>query len=76
MSGKKTVGRPRIAENQLSDWLNRQGLSREQFSAQLGVSRVYVDKLCRGAKSPGLVLAVKISRLTEGRVPASYWVKA
>lgn len=50
------------------------GLPQAEVAALLGMSRPYLTQLLSGAKKPGLDLAVKIERLTNGAVPASAWV--
>jgi len=32
------------------------------------VNRTYLDTLCRGARNPGLALALKIEKLTDGDI--------
>ncbi len=69
------LGRPRKEESALSKWIDRAGLTREEFAAQLGISRPHVDRLCRGVRRPGLDLAMKIEQLTKGVVSAAAWTK-
>ena len=51
------------------------GLSRERFTALLGISRGYLSGLEHGKKLPSLDLAVRIDRLTHGAVPVASWVE-
>ena len=55
---RRPRGRPRATETELSLWLNRAGISRDDFAERIGVTRQHLDKLCRGARRPGLDLAV------------------
>jgi DNA-binding XRE family transcriptional regulator len=73
-SGKRTRGRPRAAETKLSRWIDASGMTRDTVAVELGVDRTYVDKLCRGQHRPGLEVALRLEKLTEGEIPASYWV--
>lgn len=67
-------GRPRsTAASPLSRWLDQNGRTREWAAGKLGVTRPYIDKLCRGAATPSLDVAASIERLTGGGVVASSW---
>jgi len=72
-AAKRTRGRPRVTETALSHWLTQAGLTRDEFAQRLGVTRQHLDKLCRGARRPGLDLAVLIETLTDGAVAPSAW---
>lgn len=74
-AAKRPRGRPRARETKLSRWIDATGTTREAFATKLGVNRTYLDMLCRGARRPGLALALEIERLTRGGVPAAGWVK-
>ncbi len=56
----------------LSDWLDRniRIITREGLAHELGILRENLDRLCRGARRPGLDLAFEIEdvtrRVTEG----------
>lgn len=50
------------------------GCTRENWAARLGVSRSYLSLLESGKKVPSLVLAVKIEKISQGKVPAASWV--
>jgi len=73
---KRPRGRPRATETKLSLWLNKAGITREDFAKRIGVTRQHLDKLCRGARRPGLDLAVLIETLTNGAVKPSEWASA
>jgi hypothetical protein len=49
-------------------------MTRDTVALELGVDRTYVDKLCRGQHKPGLEVALRLEKLTEGEIAASYWV--
>lgn len=69
MAGKR--GRPRKRETALSRWLDRVEMTRDEFAERLGVTRPYVDHLCRGSRRPSLELAFKIEKLTKRSVTAA-----
>jgi transcriptional regulator with XRE-family HTH domain len=71
---QRPVGRPRKRETKLSRWLDQAGVSREQAAGELGVTRQYLDRVCRGVNRPSLPLAVKIEKFTRGAVPVEEWV--
>ena len=56
----------------LRTWLNRSGHTQQAFSDKLGIHEAYVSFLVNGKRSPGLHLAVKISRLTG--IPVESWM--
>ena len=65
--------RPRSEQTTpLSEWLarNERLIGREGLARELGIYRENLDRLCRGARRPGLDLAFDIEdvtrRLTEG----------
>jgi hypothetical protein len=67
-------GRPRArAASPLSRWLDDHGRTREWAAGKLGVTRPYLDKLCRAAATPSLDVATGIEHLTGGEVSASSW---
>lgn len=70
---KRAPGRPRIVETELSRWLDKAGITRDEFAERLGLTRQYTDKLCRGERRPGLEVAVLIEQLTDGAIPPSMW---
>jgi transcriptional regulator with XRE-family HTH domain len=48
-------------------------MTRDDLAERLGVTRPYVDHLCRGGRRPSLELAFKIEKLTRGEVAAASW---
>ena len=71
-------GRPRVGETALSRWIDAnmtgaEELPRAQFAKLANISRVHVDRLCHGARTPGLTLALKIERITLGAVSVQEW---
>ena len=68
----------------LSKWLERNSrlISRDGLARELGIRRENLDRLCRGARRPGLELAFRIEDvtrwLTEGwdTLPARSWCEA
>jgi DNA-binding XRE family transcriptional regulator len=71
---QRPVGRPRKRETKLSRWLDQAGMTREEAAGELGVTRQYLDRVCRGVNRPSLPLAVKIEKFTRGAVPVEEWV--
>jgi DNA-binding XRE family transcriptional regulator len=49
-------------------------MTREEAAGELGVTRQYLDRVCRGVNRPSLPLAVKIERFTRGAIPVEEWV--
>ena len=58
----------------LSHYAKETGLSQRELAKRLGVDPSIVSRLLNGQMRPGLELAVRIQRLTDGRVAASSWV--
>lgn len=58
----------------LASYLSARGISRREFARSLGVDPSTTSRLARGEMVPSLELAVKIEKLTRGRVKAAYWV--
>lgn len=53
-------------------WIKRHDLTRATVAERLGISRKYLDYLCREERRPSLEVASRIERLTEGEVDAAY----
>jgi hypothetical protein len=49
-------------------------MTREEAAERLSINRTYLDMVCRGARRPGLALALAIEKLTAGAIPAAEWV--
>jgi transcriptional regulator with XRE-family HTH domain len=73
-NAKRSRGRPRKRETKLSRWIDASGMTRDDVAVKLGVSRTYLDKLCRGQHRPGLAMAFRIEKLTRGEIAASDWL--
>ena len=58
---------------QFSEWVEKSGKSRGEIADQLGCSRAFVSQLILGQKTPGLILAIHIERLTEGEIKPRDW---
>ncbi|GLS87710.1 hypothetical protein GCM10010873_26840 [Cypionkella aquatica] len=50
------------------------GETRTIWAKRIGVSKSYLSDLLNGNRQPGLDVAVRIERLTQGAVPATSWV--
>jgi hypothetical protein len=74
MASTRARGRPRKRETKFSRWIDASGKSRDDVAAALDINRTHLDKLCRGARGPGLRLAFEIEKLTAGEVAASDWL--
>lgn len=72
-AARRPRGRPRTGETRLSQWIDESGMTRDDAAEKLGINRTHLDMLCRGARRPGLDLAVAIERLTNGAVPPAEW---
>ena len=69
-------GRPRVAENALSRWIDAKGWTREKTAERLGIKVAMLNALCRGTRRPSLELAFEIQDLTDGAVSARSWLRA
>lgn len=69
---RRAPGRPPSHMGKLAVWIESVGRTREDVAEELGVSRRYLDHLCREYRRPALDLAVKIERLTKGQVSVEY----
>ncbi|MBK7583137.1 MAG: hypothetical protein IPI67_23430 [Myxococcales bacterium] len=50
-------------------------MTRDDVAVALGINRTHLDKVCRGARRPGLALALGIEKLTQSAIPAGEWLK-
>ena len=73
LTGRCTLCNVAGMEN-LSHYAKETGLSQRELAKRLGVDPSIVSRLMNGQMRPGLELAVRIQRLTDGRVVASSWV--
>lgn len=67
------VSRARAASVALRIWQAERGISSKELAAELGCSSTQVSDYRRGAAKPGRALAVRLERVTEGRVPVASW---
>jgi len=58
----------------LARYLKDTGTSQKTFAALAGVDQSVVSRLARQQIQPGLDLAFRIEKLTDGAVPAASWV--
>lgn len=66
-------GRP-MSEEKLSAfglWVKNSEFTRKDVAEKLEISKSYVDLMCRGERTPGRALAVKIEKLTG--IPVESW---
>jgi len=56
-------------------FLKAHGLTQREAAAKLDISRPHLAQIVSGAKRPGLDLALRIERLTDGAVPVSSWAR-
>lgn len=66
------VGRPPARWGRLALYIEQQGLSRQGMAEELGVSRKFLDNICREVRRPGPELAARIERMTQGKVSVGY----
>jgi len=60
----------------LSEWIDREGLTKSAVAASLCMTRGALSNLCNGRFKPSLETAVAIERLTDGKIPPSAWLTA
>jgi 3,4-dihydroxy 2-butanone 4-phosphate synthase/GTP cyclohydrolase II len=58
----------------LSDWLTREGITRSEFAARIGVSPPTITELCRGGQWLSRKTARAIEKVTGGEVTAADFV--
>lgn len=66
------VGRPPARWGRLALHIEQSALSRQSVAEQLGISRKFLDNICREVRRPGPALAERIERLTRGSVSVAY----
>lgn len=54
----------------LSQYLTERQISQAAFAAKVEASRSFINEIVAGRKTPGLQLALRIERETDGRVTA------
>lgn len=59
--------------NALASYLD--GRKRSDFADQVGISAGYLTQLAGGIRTPGLDIAQRIERATDGSVPIESWPK-
>jgi transcriptional regulator with XRE-family HTH domain len=69
------MGRPIEKWNKLGEWVVANGWTRQRLADALGITRASVDRFCNGLRRPSLEMAFQIEDLTEGAVPARYWIE-
>ena len=57
----------------LKVYLESKGMSQEDFSHLLGITPAMTSYMASGKRSPSLALALKIQRLTSGKVRPEDW---
>ena len=58
----------------LAEFVEASKETQAALAAKLRISRAYMSDLVNENRRPGLELAVRIERITEGKVPAGSWV--
>lgn len=58
----------------LVKYIQISGETRTAWAKRLGVSKSYLSDILNGNRQPGLNLAARIERETDGAVPATSWV--
>lgn len=66
------VGRPPARWGRLALYIEQTGMSRRAAAERLGISRKFLDNICREVRRPGPELAERIERLTQGKVTVAY----
>lgn len=57
-----------MSQNTLKDWRIRKGLTQQQLAQRLNVHVQYLSKIERGARRPGMQLALALRDLSEGEL--------
>jgi plasmid maintenance system antidote protein VapI len=57
----------------LTDYLEETGEKQTEFAARVGTTDATVSRLVAGNLRPGLDLALRIERATDGKVPPREW---
>ena len=60
----------------LITFMTERGLTQEDFAKSSGLSRSYIAEISSGSKRPGRNAIDKITKATNGLVPASAWFDA
>ncbi|MBR9766142.1 MAG: helix-turn-helix transcriptional regulator [Rhodobacteraceae bacterium] len=58
----------------LAEFIEASKETQAAIAAKLRISKAYMSDLVNDNRRPGLELAVRIERLTGGKVPASSWI--
>jgi len=72
---KRGRGRPPKTEGKLAQWIERSSYTREEIAEKLGITRHYLDHICRETRRPSLRVASAIEELTKQEISASYFAK-
>lgn len=59
--------------SQLENFLTQTGITQRAFGELIGVNQATISKFAKSKARPGLALALKIERETNGAVPVSSW---
>lgn len=57
----------------LQTYLKDSGLTQAEFAAKVGVKQGTISRLVNGSRAPSLVTAMKIAKVTRGKVPVTAW---
>jgi DNA-binding XRE family transcriptional regulator len=68
-------GRPSIRQGLFGVWLDEHRIDRKRLADALGVNRRHIDHIAREDRRPSLDLALKLERLTGGRVGVAYFAR-
>ena len=60
----------------LKDWLSEAGMTASELARRCEYDRSNMDKILKGTNRPSLALAFRLEQATDGKVPASSWIKA
>lgn len=58
-----------------AEFIKSSGLRQSEWAERIGCSRSYLSEILSGKKRPSLEVACRIEDLTEGKVPASSWMR-
>lgn len=60
----------------LAEYMQHEGMTQRALAQALGLSVSYTNEIVHGSKTPSLETALKIQRVTDGRVCLSSLIKS
>ena len=63
-----------VGMEKFKEYLKTSFVLQEKLAADLGISQPMISRLKSGAGLPSLKLAIKIERISGGKVPVTSWI--